>query len=145
MNKILNILNSKYFLTVVIGLSIVVIIIGLLIVKRANEQAVVYAEKQKALALQKSSVEEEPAATIVNQLERLAASAQAELEASKPSATKPPENLDFVSEERRKKVAQMTNKDPEIGSEDWCELLMIRPGKDWSEQDHRDFAQHCLD
>lgn len=145
MNKLLAILNSKYFLTAVIGISILVIIIGLLIVKNANEQAIVYAEQQKIIATKKAITEQESTDDIVNQLERLAASAQAELDASKSSSTQPLENLDFVPEESRKKVAAMVNKNPKIGSEDWCELLMVRPGKEWSEQDHRDFAKHCLD
>lgn len=144
MKKILNLLNSKYFLTVVIGLSILVIIIGVLMVKNANEQAVIYAEKQKVIAAH-TSVEEESTTDIVKQFEQLAASAQTELEASKPENTQPLENIDFVSAETRKKVAEMVDKNPEIGSEDWCEVLMVRPGRDWSEQDHQDFAKHCLD
>jgi hypothetical protein len=44
MSRLFAILNSKYFLSTIIGLSILVIIIGVLMVKRANEQAAVYAE-----------------------------------------------------------------------------------------------------
>lgn len=144
MNKLLTLLNSKYFLNVVIGLSILVIIIGVLMVKNANEQAVIYAEKQKFIAA-RTPVKEESANDIIKQFEQLAASAQTELEASKPATTQPLENIDFVSDESRKKVAEMIDKNPEVGSEDWCEVLMVRPGREWSEQDHQDFAKHCLD
>ena len=140
----LAILNSKYFLAAVIGLSVIVIIVGVLMVKNANEQAIIYAEQQK-IAAQKIATEQEPTDDLVKQLEQLAASAQADLEASKSRDSQLPKDLDFVPEVSKQKVNAMVNKNPDIGSEDWCELLMVKPGKEWSEQDHRDFAKHCLD
>ncbi len=143
MNKLLAILNSKYFLVSVIGVSILVIAIGVWMVKHANEQALIYsqqtAEKAVAQPVDKSDQE------IIQQFQQLAASAEAELAASKVGVSQPPEAMDLIPDESKQKVNRMANKNPELGSEDWCELLMVKPGKDWSQADQANFAKHCLD
>ena len=143
MNKLLAILNSKYFLVSVIGVSILVIAIGVWMVKHANEQALIYsqqtAEKAVAQPVDKSDQE------IIQQFQQLAASAEEELAASKADGSQPPKNMDIIPDESKQKVDQMANKNPELGSEDWCELLMVKPVKDWSQYDQTNFAKHRLD
>ena len=140
MNKLLAILNSKYFLITVIGLSILVIIIGVLMVKQANEQALFYSHQQNTKESVDNSDQE-----IIQQFQQLAASAEAELAASKVDGSKPPQAMDMIPDESKQKVERMADKNPELGSEDWCELLMVKPGKDWTQDDQSNFAKHCLD
>lgn len=140
MNKLLAILNSKYFLITVIGLSILVIIIGVLMVKQANEQALIYSQQQNTKESVDNSDQE-----IIQQFQQLAASAEAELAASKVDGSKPPQAMDMIPDESKQKVERMADKNPELGSEDWCELLMVKPGKDWTQDDQSNFAKHCLD
>ena len=142
MNKLLAILNSKYFLVTVIGLSILVIIIGVLMAKHANEQALIYSQQTAEKITEPADNSEQE---IVQQFQQLAASAEAELAASKVDGSKPPQAMDLIPDESKQKVDRMTNKNPELGSEDWCELLMVKPGKDWSQDDQASFAKHCLD
>lgn len=142
MKKLLNILNSPYFLVVVIGLSVLVIVAGVLIIKDANEKALIYSQQQEA---QQQQVNDQSAENLVQQLEQMAASAESELTASKSDASAPPKDMDFIPEESRKKVEQMKNKNPEPGSEDWCELLMVKPAQDWAEEEQGIFAKNCLD
>lgn len=33
---------------------------------------------------------------------------------------------------------------PEVGSERWCEKLKEKPKGDWSANEAKDFAKHCL-
>lgn len=33
---------------------------------------------------------------------------------------------------------------PEVGSERWCEALKDKPKGDWSANEAKDFAKHCL-
>jgi hypothetical protein len=139
MNKLLAILNSKYFLVTVIGLSILVIIIGVLMVKHANEQALIHSQQSTEKQVDNSDQE------IIQQFQQLAASAEAELAASKVDGSQSPKNMDIIPDESKQKVERMSNKNPELGSEDWCELLMVKPGKDWSQEDQANFAKHCLD
>jgi hypothetical protein len=147
MKKILNILNSPYFLVIVIGLSVLVIIAGVLIIKDANEKALIYSQQQDVM--QQEVLQQQPndqsTEHLVQQLEQLAASAESELAASKSDASAPAKDMDFIPEESRKKVEQMKNKNPDPGTEDWCELLMVKPAQDWSEEEQGIFAKNCLD
>lgn len=139
MNKLIAVLNSKYFLASVIGLSVVVIVIGVFIVKHANEQALIHSQQTAVTPVEDSSQE------IVQQFQQLAASAQTELAASKAGVTQLPEAMDLIPDASKEKVERMTNKNPELGSEDWCEILMVKPSSDWSKDDQANFAKHCLD
>lgn len=141
MNKVLAILNSKYFLSTIIGLSILVIIIGVLMVKRANEQTAVYAEQQKQSADQQGSQEDD---AMIQEFELIAKQAEATLKASRSPDSGLPAKMDFTTDENRKKVADMKNKTPVQGTEDWCEVMMIKPDADWTEAEQGIFAKNCL-
>lgn len=141
MNKLLAILNSKYFLSIIVGLSILVIIAGVFMVKHANEQAIVYAEQQKLMADQKAN---QDANETLEKLHAMAAQAQAELDASRSTQTGAPEKIDFTPESAKEKVANMQNKNPESGSEDWCEVMMVKPDTEWTQEEQRIFARNCL-
>ncbi|MBK8185921.1 MAG: DUF3012 domain-containing protein [Cellvibrio sp.] len=38
----------------------------------------------------------------------------------------------------------MKNKTPVQGTEDWCEVMMIKPDADWTEAEQGIFAKNCL-
>jgi len=140
MNKVMAILNSKYFLSSVIGLSILVIIVGVLLVKHANEQAVVYAEQQKEIAKQQINSEDD----VLKKFELMAAQAAAELKAAQSTESGPPAKIDFTPESSKEKVSSMKNKNPETGSEDWCEVMMVKPDTEWTKEEQGVFARSCL-
>jgi Protein of unknown function (DUF3012) len=128
-------------MTIVIGLSILVIIIGVLMVKHANEQAVVFAEQQKRL-LEPPKPQEE--VELIKHFELIAAQAEAELTASQSTESGPPAKMDFTSDAARKRVANMMNKNPVQGTEDWCEIMMVKADADWTKEEQGIFAKHCL-
>jgi Protein of unknown function (DUF3012) len=33
---------------------------------------------------------------------------------------------------------------PEVGSEDWCSALKEKPKGDWTTNEAKDFAKHCI-
>ena len=41
-------------------------------------------------------------------------------------------------------LAFMTGCSPEVGSEKWCANLKEKPKGDWSSNEARDYAKHCL-
>lgn len=51
---------------------------------------------------------------------------------------------DVIPEESLAKVKAMKDKNPEVGSADWCEVMMIKPSKDWTEEEQKTFAQNCI-
>ena len=108
-------------------------------VKHANEQALIHSQQSTEKQVDNSDQE------IIQQFQQLAASAEAELAASKVDGSKPPQAMDMIPDESKQKVERMADKNPELGSEDWCELLMVKPGKDWTQDDQSNFAKHCLD
>lgn len=132
MNHILAILNSKYFLASVIGLSILVLIIGVLIVKNANEQAVIYEQQKQAQS------QTDPMA----QINAMAVQAEMELKAAQSTETGVPKKIDFT--ESPENLASLQSKNPEPGTEDWCKLMMTKPDSDWNAEDNGIFAKHCL-
>jgi hypothetical protein len=132
MNRILAILNSKYFLTTVIGLSILVLIIGVLLVKNANEQAVIYEQQKQA------QVDDDPMAKI----NAMAAQAEMELKAAQSTETGMPKKIDFT--ESAESLSSLQSKNPEQGTEDWCKLMMTKPDTDWTPEENGIFAKHCL-
>lgn len=139
MKKILAILNSKYFLSSVIGLSILVILVGVILVKNANDQATLYAQEQAS----KQRAEQLDSNTL-DQLTAIAAQAQAELEATQSAELGAPKKLNFATDESQKKVDKMLNKNPEKGSEDWCEIMMVKPDTQWTKEEQGVFAENCL-
>jgi biopolymer transport protein ExbB/TolQ len=145
MNRIITILNSKYFLSVVIGLSILTIVVGVILVQQANQEAADYEREQKELAQKEANLSENSSADTIEKMQILAAAAQAELSASVPTESSTPEKMDFSPESSLKKIQTMENKDPEVGSEDWCEVLMVKPSENWNEADQASFAKNCLD
>ncbi|WP_049629977.1 DUF3012 domain-containing protein [Cellvibrio sp. pealriver] len=51
---------------------------------------------------------------------------------------------DIIPEESVTKVEAMKNKNPEAGSADWCEVMMVKPSKEWTVDEQKTFAQHCI-
>lgn len=49
---------------------------------------------------------------------------------------KPQESLD--------RVAALNGRVPEIGTDDWCEVMMVKDAKDWTLDEQSLFAKHCL-
>ena len=41
-------------------------------------------------------------------------------------------------------LIQLTACSPEVGSEKWCENLKEKPKGEWTANEVKDFAKHCL-
>lgn len=42
------------------------------------------------------------------------------------------------------KVSALNGRTPEVGSDDWCEVMMIKDAKDWSKEEQSLFAKNCI-
>lgn len=51
---------------------------------------------------------------------------------------------DIIPAESVAKVKALNGKIPEAGSDDWCELMMTKDGKTWTQEEQSQFAQHCI-
>jgi hypothetical protein len=81
---------------------------------------------------------------MIQEFELIAKQAEATLKASQSPDSGLPAKMDFATDENRKKVADMKNKNPVQGTEDWCEVMMIKPDADWTETEQGIFAKNCL-
>ncbi|HTF95689.1 MAG TPA: DUF3012 domain-containing protein [Cellvibrio sp.] len=51
---------------------------------------------------------------------------------------------DVVPEGSVEKVAAMKDKNPEAGTDDWCEVMMVKPSKEWTPDEQQTFAKNCI-
>jgi GTP1/Obg family GTP-binding protein len=51
---------------------------------------------------------------------------------------------DIIPAESVAKVNALNGKIPEVGSEDWCELMMTKDSNVWNQEEQSQFAQHCI-
>jgi len=51
---------------------------------------------------------------------------------------------DVKPEDSVAKVSALNGRIPEVGSEDWCEVMMVKDAKDWTKEEQSIFAKNCI-
>ncbi len=51
---------------------------------------------------------------------------------------------DVKPEESIARVSALNGRIPDIGSDDWCEVMMVKNAKDWTEEEQSIFAKNCI-
>lgn len=51
---------------------------------------------------------------------------------------------DVKPEDSIAKVAALNGRVPEVGSDDWCEVMMVKDAKDWTKDEQSLFAKNCI-
>jgi|GEM_PF-2477183 len=51
---------------------------------------------------------------------------------------------DVKPEDSIAKVSALNGRTPEVGSDDWCEVMMIKDAKDWTKEEQLLFAKNCI-
>ncbi len=114
-------------LVILMVLSVLVIVAGLWMVQSANQQ-----QQQQA---------------DIDRLGRLADQAHNELQKTRVYSDVPIADMvpaDIVPADSLQKVQAMAGKVPELGSEAWCELMMVKEADTWTEAEQALFAQRCI-
>lgn len=52
--------------------------------------------------------------------------------------------VDVKPEESVAKVSALNGRTPEVGSDDWCEVMMVKDAKDWTKEEQSLFAKNCI-
>lgn len=119
----MNVLREHKWLVVLMVLSITVIALGVFMIHQSNS---------------KSRSEQAQ----IDRLNKIATQAAEELQktVAYPDVPIP----DVIPPESVAKVKAMNGKDPEAGTEDWCELMMTKESKEWTSEEQGVFAQHCI-
>ena len=122
----MSVIREHKLLVVLVALSILVIVVGFVLIKKSNREAQLQAEQQAQ----------------VQSLTKIAQQAQAQLVATAANSDVPIE--DVTPEASVAKAKALEGKTPEVGSDDWCELMMAKNADDWTEEERSQFAQHCI-
>lgn len=51
---------------------------------------------------------------------------------------------DVKPEDSIAKVSALNGRVPEVGSDDWCEVMMVKDAKDWTKEEQSIFAKNCI-
>jgi len=78
----------------------------------------------------------------VQRLNVIANSASEELQKTVVYADVP--ITDVKPEESVAKVSALNGRVPELGSDDWCEVMMVKDAKDWTKEEQSLFAKNCI-
>ena len=122
----LNFFRENKLIAALFIVSFLVILLGLVLLSYSRHQI---AQQEKANAQ-------------VQTLTKIAVEAETRLLQTAGNADVPIE--DVIPEESLAKVKAMKNKNPEMGSADWCEVMMIKPSKEWTPEEQKAFAQSCI-
>lgn len=115
--------ENKLIVALLVG-SFLVILLGVALVFYSNHQS----ERQAEVQLQT--------------LNKIAQEAQDQLTQTVVHPDVP--ITDVIPEDSQAKVNAMENKSPAPGSADWCEVMMVKPSKEWTTDEQQIFAKNCI-
>jgi uncharacterized protein HemX len=125
--------REQKLLASVLILSLLVLGMGLFMIQLTKEQPTAETEQQ-------FTDDQEKTVAVMNLMAEVA---EQELKTQKGQSSmqgvmdvKPQESID--------RVAALNGRVPEVGSDDWCEVMMVKDAKDWTLDEQSLFAKHCL-
>lgn len=127
--------REQKILAALLILSILVILAGLILIQYTNKKATETAvAAQEAEQVQKTIETMNVIADIAEQ--ELQESGSADAPVNPVGDIKPQESLD--------RVAALNGRTPEVGGDDWCEVMMVKDAKDWTTDEQSLFAKNCI-
>ncbi len=122
----LNFFRENKLLAALFVVSFLVILLGVALLMYSKQQMAQQAKEQAQ----------------VQSLSKIANDAQAQLMQTVAHPEVP--ITDVVPEDSVAKVAAMKDKNPEAGTDDWCEVMMVKPSKEWTTEEQQIFAKNCI-
>lgn len=122
----MSVIREHKLLLILVVISLLVIVAGVLVIKKSNRAAENQAQQQAQ----------------IHSLNKIAEQAQAQLAATAANTDVPIEDVKPEASVARAKALE--GKTPDVGSDDWCELMMAKNADDWTEEERSQFAQHCI-
>lgn len=122
----MSVIREHKLLLILVAISLLVIVAGVLVIKKSNRAAENQAQQQAQ----------------IHSLNKIAEQAQAQLAATAANTDVPIEDVKPEASVARAKALE--GKTPDVGSDDWCELMMAKNADDWTEEERSQFAQHCI-
>lgn len=124
--NVLKIFREQTLITVLLSVSLLVIVVGVMFIWNQQKQA----EKKHIEQVQ------------LDRINAFAGMVQQELQQTQVDTSAPIQ--DFKPAESVAKVAELKGAMPDVGTEMWCEWMMVKDGSDWTTDEQVSFAKHCL-
>jgi hypothetical protein len=122
----LNFFRANKLITALFIASFLVILLGVALLVYSKQQMAQQAEEQAQLQM----------------LKKIAVAAEAQLMQTVAHPDVP--ISDVIPEDSVAKVAAMKDKNPAPGTADWCEVMMVKPSKEWTTDEQQTFARNCI-
>lgn len=130
--------REQKLLTALLLVSILVIIAGLIMIQYSEN-----IDTPSELNVQAPSVQEQNAQAVVNTMTAIAGMAEQQL--NEPQALpESPAMGDNIPQSSIDHVAALNGRTPEVGSNDWCEVMMVKKANEWTEEEQALFAKNCI-
>lgn len=129
----MSLFREQKFLVILLILSVLVLGLGLFMIQSTNKKS----EQQTEQLVN----EQEKTVAAMNLVAEIA---QQELKTQQSNQQMVQTVGDIKPQESLDRVAALNGRIPEVGSDDWCEVMMVKDAKDWTEDEQSLFAKHCL-
>lgn len=110
------------------------LLVGSLLVLLLGVGLIIYSKNAAKKAAQ--------AEATVQRLNTIANSASEELQQTVVYSDVP--IADVKPEDSVAKVSALNGRTPELGSDDWCEVMMVKDASDWTKDEQSLFAKNCI-
>lgn len=123
-------------LIVLLVLSLFVLLLGVLMIQSETKKATVANEQEQA-----------DAAQVIATMNLMAEMAEQELQSqqsNQQAGNSPVAMPDMKPQESIDRVAALKGVMPKVGTDDWCEVMMVKDAAKWTPEEQSLFAKHCL-
>ena len=125
--------REQKLLAVLLLVSVLVIIAGVIMIQYAENNA----QSSETLT------QEQQAQSVVETMTAMANIADQELQASQDDVAQPAIG-DNIPQSSIDHVAALNGVVPDVGSNDWCEVMMVKKSNEWTKEEQEIFAKNCL-
>ncbi len=126
--------REQKLLAALMLVSLLVIIVGIIMISYSNTSA-----RQNEVIVQDQKEQ-----AVVGAMTSIANMAGQELHDTKVSPAQDVPVGDVIPQESLDHVAKLNGRVPDVGSNDWCEVMMVKSAKEWTTEEQEIFAKNCL-
>ncbi len=125
--RLLTFFREQKLISIIVIASFLILLVGI---------ALIFNSQQKTNAAKKEQAQ-------LKAMQNIAGMAAQELQQTVAQSPSQP-IADIKPAESIAKVASFNGKVPDVGTEDWCEWMMVKDSKEWTPDEQALFAKHCI-
>ncbi len=130
--------REQKLLAALLLVSILVILAGLIMIQYSKN-----IEGSASSKVEETAAEDKEAQALVDTMAVIATMADQKLQETQAPSDAPSMG-DNIPQSSIDHVAGLNGHVPEVGSNDWCEVMMVKKANEWTEEEKVIFAQNCI-